>query len=193
MSRIAVIGAQYNGRGAVAEQIQTALLDRSLSVCRTGNLDDTCRSLGFPLASKTTAATAAWSMTAGAAAVEIALSDTDVAISEYAPVESMALWLAAVQQRRELPDPNDQEYLDQLASVLSLRYTLTLVIPFAPRAGSGISQREERFLACVDEHLRGLLDKLGVAHYDVPAGPDGHVSAVDAALAEVLYKRRDAR
>lgn len=161
MTLIAVIGAAYAGRGSLAEQIEVALEDRGIAAQRTTNLDETGRALGFPMGTRTTAATAKWAMTAGATAALIAKQDVEVVISEYCPLESLAWWLAAVQQRREQPDEYDWQRLSALATVLAADYSLTVFTGFAGDTTSG-ARRDQRFRADVEQHLDALLHKSGI-------------------------------
>lgn len=192
MPLIAVIGARYTGRSEIADRIETALRNRSLSVCRTANLTGTGQTLGFPMSTKTTAASAEWAMTAGAATVQIGLLEADVVVSEFAPLEALAFWLAAVRQRREHPDSDDEQRLSILATALSSSYALTVATGFSADGAPGINHRDERLRADVDGHLRDLFDKTGFRHHlaDTVSGRNTAAKAAEVAVRTRLRDRR---
>ncbi|MFI9722000.1 AAA family ATPase [Streptomyces sp. NPDC052396] len=187
---IGFAGTHSSGKSTLARRVEMELRATGLTVTRTSGLAQRAAELGFPKMTRHTAESTEWIITASAAAVlENALS-ADVVLVDRTAHDAIAYYLAALQYRDEVPDPDTLAHLTTLAELHARRHRLLLAtvldpaLPLAEHPRKDPAYQDPGFRTAVDQHLHAHLTAQHIKHLPVPA--TGHADAVNAAVAALL-------
>jgi hypothetical protein len=179
-ARIAVVGAQ-GGSSVLVHQIAETLGMNWLKVARTDDLFQRAARHRLPTMEAQNGESTEW-LIAQAVADEIAADHAgyDVVVSDATPISAVAGYLAALELRREPPDPAELLHLCQAAAEHAARYDLLLAAVFEPECANHSPSLQYQML--MDKHVHRLLSRLLLDRVVVTSSPESQEAAIWRAI-----------
>lgn len=156
---IGILGAPCSGKTELARRIEAALTGYGLTAVRT---DDVARlaaaARGLPTMQHQTDQTTEWMISQGTAdEIAAAALGRDVVLVDGVSISAFGDYLAAVQLRREQPDPFIARRLSQLVRDRAAVFDLLLATVFDPAEVSQQELADTQFSSLVDKHVHATL------------------------------------
>ncbi|MEU0095687.1 AAA family ATPase [Kribbella sp. NPDC006257] len=182
---IAVTGTHSTGKTVLMRRAEMELRAIGLRVARVHGLGKRAAAIGLPKMQRHTAASTEWIIATGIAEELAHIADSDVILSDSAPINALAYYTAALEFRGEVSEPTTIQRLEQLVASQSPRYELLLAteLDLAEPAPT-THDHDLRYRHLVDRHVHDWLFRTNWPHQLVANSDDSRDEAI------ALIKRR---
>lgn len=161
---IAVAGAHSTGKSTFLAKLAHELRRRDLRVATVGDLGEQAQRAGFPILAQHTWASTLWIITRGISNELAAWIEADIVLIDRPVPDALGYYRAALDYRREQPDPTTSRYLDTITREHTAHsYDLifrTQLDPTIPLGANKPRDDNARFRQLADRHVAQVITDL---------------------------------
>lgn len=186
---IAVLGTHSTGKSTFLARLAHDLRRRHIAVGTVADLGEAAQRIGLPILFNHTWLSTLWIMSRGISEEMEAWLHSDVVLIDRPVPDALGYYRAALEYRREKPDPAQVAKLEALVHNHSERYDLmfrTTLDPTIPLGENKVRDNDAEFRVLADRHVGDVLRDLDLPHDLLPA--DGHDAALDKAISFVTAR-----
>lgn len=180
---VAVLGTHSTGKSTFLAHLAHDLRRQHVAVGTVADLGEQAQRIGLPILFNHTWASTLWIMARGISDEMEAWLHSDVVLIDRPVPDALGYYRAALEYRRETPDPAQIDRLEALARSHSDRYDLmyrTTLDPTIPLGDNKTRDNDAEFRVLADKHVGHVMRDLDLPHEELPA--DGHDVALDRAI-----------
>ncbi|CRK58671.1 hypothetical protein [Alloactinosynnema sp. L-07] len=180
---IAVLGTHSTGKSTFLARLAHDLRRRHIVVGTVADLGEAAQRIGLPILFNHTWLSTLWIMSRGISEEMEAWLHSDVVLIDRPVPDALGYYRAALEYRREKPDPVQVAKLEALALGHSDRYDLmfrTTLDPTIPLGDNKVRDNDAEFRVLADSHVGDVLRDLDLPHELLSV--DGHDAALEKAI-----------
>lgn len=186
---IAVLGTHSTGKSTFLARLAHDLRRRHIAVGTVADLGEAAQRIGLPILFNHTWLSTLWIMSRGISEEMEAWLHSDVVLIDRPVPDALGYYRAALEYRREKPDPAQVAKLEALVHNHSERYDLmfrTTLDPTIPLGDNKVRDNDSEFRVLADRHVGDVLHDLDLPHELLTA--DGHDTALEKAISFVTTR-----
>jgi hypothetical protein len=176
---IAITGTHSTGKTVLMRRAEMELRAVGLRVARVHGLGKRAAAIGLPKMQRHTAISTEWVIAAGITDELAHTTDSDVVLTDRAPIDALAYYTAALEFRGEASDSATIERLEQLVASQAPRYALLLATELdLAEPVATTHDYDPRYRRLVDRHIHDWLFKTSSAHQFVANTDESREQAI---------------
>lgn len=183
---IAVTGAHSTGKSTFLARLAGLLREDGLEVATVADLGEQAQRIGLPILYSHTYASTLWIMTRGISNEIATWPHVDVLLVDRPVPDALGYYLAALDHRREQPEPALLARLRAIAALHADAYDLifrTLLDETRPLGTDRARDRNGPYRRLVDHHIAAVMADLNLGHVPLAVGSHDNALRMAAAFA----------